>query len=605
MSNVGGVGGPRPDFGSLEDAEATQLAEGIAAAPSSSGSWWDGTSSTKRLASQLVRDGKFDVADANALIRDAKDFGKITTSEKSEFVSLLRQHGSKVTPAAADVLARHFGVQLSRPTGPTTPTGPATPTGPTTPTTPTGTVGNADLQVSLGVSRSGQLFGTAKPGDTIEAINLSTAPDGRLHLDNTEVMARADAQGKFAGSLVDMKEGDLIRMRRRGADGAAGDWVTVKVAGTGSPDTRNTAVNLERIDLAADGSGSITATHNTDRPIAEPGAKLRFTNTRTGEKQDITINDLGSLPANTKLKGKAGDTFTVAGSDGTNNVNFAAIKGTLRVPGGSGNVGGVDLPDPAMHKDELNTDGTPRYEKARFTGPLFIDGPTAGDIRQGAIGNCYFPSAMGSLASTHPEVLRDAIKDNGDGTYTVRFYEYGDKRRPKDVKVDGDLYVKSWGGPIYGNSLGGSLDPDKMELWFPIIEKAYATWKGSYDKIGNGGSASDVITEVMGGTDQYTSLRSANADAIFRRIKEGADKKWPMNAGTYDHDDPRYTNSGVYGDHSYSVLGAVEEGGKKYVLLRNPWGQSEPGYDGKNDGFFKLELDKFMNLYQSFSVVPT
>jgi len=596
MSNVGGISGPRPDFGSADTDELTQLADGLQALPKATGSWYDGTSSTKRLAASLVRDGKFDTADANALIRDAKDFGKITTAERNEFVSLLRTHGAKVTPAAADALAKHFGVTLGRPT---------TPTGPTTPTTPTGTVGNADLQVSAGLSGSGQLFGTAKPGDTIEAINLTTAPDGRLHLDNTTIIGRGDAQGKFAGALTDMKEGDVIRMRRRGADGVAGEWVTLKVAGSGAPDTRNTAVNLERIDLTAEGSGNVVATHNTGRPIAEPGAKLRFTNTRTGEKFDVTVDDKGSLPANSKFKGKAGDSFTVAGSDGTNNVNFSAIKGTLRVPGGSGSVGGIDLPDPLMHADEMKADGTPKYEKARFTGPLFIDGPTAGDARQGAIGNCYFPSAVSSIAHTHPEVLRDAIKDNGDGTYTVRFYEYGDKRRPKDVKVDADLYVKSWGGPVYGSSLGGSTDTDEMELWYPILEKAYATWKGSYDTIGNGGSASDVITEIMGGTDQYSSLRSANADATFRKIKEGAEKKHPMNAGTYDHDDPRYTNSGVYGDHSYSVLGAVEEGGKKYVLLRNPWGQSEPGHDGKNDGFFKLELAKFMNLYQSFSIVPS
>ena len=85
MSSIGGTSGPRPDFGSVDAEEVTQLAEGIKALPSpGSGSWFDGTSSTKRLAASLTRDGKFDVADANALIRDAKDFGKITSAERND-----------------------------------------------------------------------------------------------------------------------------------------------------------------------------------------------------------------------------------------------------------------------------------------------------------------------------------------------------------------------------------------------------------------------------------------------------------------------------------------------------------------------------------------
>ena len=33
--------------------------------------------------------------------------------------------------------------------------------------------------------------------------------------------------------------------------------------------------------------------------------------------------------------------------------------------------------------------------------------------------------------------------------------------------------------------------------------------------------------------------------------------------------------------------------GKKYVQLRNPWGESEPSGNGANDGIFKLKLDDF------------
>jgi hypothetical protein len=58
----------------------------------------------------------------------------------------------------------------------------------------------------------------------------------------------------------------------------------------------------------------------------------------------------------------------------------------------------------------------------------------------------------------------------------------------------------------------------------------------------------------------------------------------------------------VYAWHVYTVLGAVEEGGAKYVQLRNPWGSSEPGADGKNDGIFKMKLEDFTKLYQGVDI---
>ncbi|HEY1088283.1 MAG TPA: C2 family cysteine protease [Archangium sp.] len=419
------------------------------------------------------------------------------------------------------------------------------------------------------------------------------------------VIGTADASGKFLGTMPDVREGDLIRMRTRAADGSTSDWLTIQAKGVETRDTRNAIVNLERMDLSVSGN-EIAITHNTGRPLSEPGATLRFTNARTNQSVDVKVTENGSLPAGTKLPGRAGDEFKVAGSDGRNNTNFATIAGTLKVPGGSTDANRVNLPDPAMHKDEMNADGTPKFKLERFTGPLFIDEPKADDVRQGAIGNCYFPAALASVAAARPDIIKNMIKDNGDGTYTVKFTPstYGGVGRPVEIKVDGDLYARSFGGPIYGGSLGGSTAPDKMELWYPLIEKAYAQWKGSYDTIGNGGVAGKVMSEVMGKGYQYEYVSSSNKDRVYEMIKRAAANKQPMAAGTYGTTEAaRYTNTGVYANHAYSVLGVEEENGTKYVKIRNPWGQSEHGYDGKNDGFFRIELGKFTELYQSLHVI--
>ena len=472
--------------------------------------------------------------------------------------------------------------------------------------------GRAPLQDTLpalrltitGDQRNG-ISGVAKPGEVIEAINLSTAPAGRLHLTDTMELGRADAQGRFQGNVPDMREGDLIRLRTRAADGSTSDWLTIQAKGIEATDTRNAVANLERMDLAVTPDG-ISVTHNTDRPISEPGATLRFTNARTGENTDVKVDDKGSLPAGFKLRGQAGDEFRVAVTDGKNNADLRAVTGSLRVPGGSGGAGGVNLPDPDVLAKDKGTDGTPRHTLTRFTGPLFIDGAKPSDVRQGAIGNCYFPAALASLAHFKPDAVQNAIKDNGDGTYSVRFYEssYSGRGRPVDIKVDADLYTRSWGGPAYGSSLGGSTQPDTMELWFPLIEKAYAQWKGGYEAIGQGGVAGKVMGEVLGKGYDYETITDANKDRIFDTISRAASNGQPMAAGTYGSDQAaKYTNTGVYANHAYSVLGTETENGVKYVKLRNPWGQSEHGSDGTNDGFFRIELSKFAELYRSLHVI--
>jgi hypothetical protein len=35
------------------------------------------------------------------------------------------------------------------------------------------------------------------------------------------------------------------------------------------------------------------------------------------------------------------------------------------------------------------------------------------------------------------------------------------------------------------------------------------------------------------------------------------------------------------------------------VVLRNPWGESEPAGNGANDGVFKLKLEDFRKLYDN------
>ena len=104
----------------------------------------------------------------------------------------------------------------------------------------------------------------------------------------------------------------------------------------------------------------------------------------------------------------------------------------------------------------------------------------------------------------------------------------------------------------------------------------------------------------MGVEASSLSINFTSADKIWAQVTKNVDAKKPIGAGTYGEDqEAKYTNTGVYANHAYSVLGYEKVGNDKFVIVRNPWGESEPAGNGPNDGIFKLKLEDFTKLYQS------
>ncbi|TNE45145.1 MAG: hypothetical protein EP343_28150 [Deltaproteobacteria bacterium] len=447
----------------------------------------------------------------------------------------------------------------------------------------------------------------APNGETLEVVNISANPEAALQADSMEV--KADEWGKFHGNLNDVQEGDHLRVRTRDSQGNVSNWITMQAGGIDAVDTRNAQTQTETFGLEANENGDVELIYIGDGMISEPNAQFRLTNNRSGETFDFQLDGEGKLPPGLSFKGEANDEFSIAVSDGVNNVNFSKVSGVVKVEGPPEP---VDLVDPSpWKKRHVDDDGNPTITTQRYSGPLFIDGASASDVKQGSLANCYFCAAASSVAHSSPEVIQDMMKDNGDGTYTVTFKEetyYNSGRfRTRKVTVDGDLYKRSSGNrPMYGGSVGETYDPDKMELWFPILEKAYAKLNGnSYDEVGNGGNSGKIMAMLVGGTRRSHTISDSNMESVYNRMKEATESGHPMTASTYGKDSDeaeRYSGKRVYAWHAYTVLGVEESEGKKYVNLRNPWGNSEPGNDGKDDGIFKLELAEFAHLYKSVAI---
>lgn len=432
----------------------------------------------------------------------------------------------------------------------------------------------------------GTITGTAAPDATVEAINLSHGTH------DTFVLAKTDRCGVFTGTMPGFKDGDLIRLRATDQQGHAGNWLTVR-AGNLQQDTFNAEVQVDRIVPGwADGKACFS---NTE-PVSEPEAWIAFVNIRTGDRGMWQLDAEGNLPADAHLNGIPGDTFSVRASDGFNNLDMAQEVGVVELPPATGP---VDLPDPPMHASHLDASGQPTVPKRRFTGPLFVDGAAPSDVDQGSLPDCYLAAAAAALAHCQPKVLPQVIKDLGNGLYSVDFFRWDDGTdswRKDVITVDADLHAKEGDArPYYGR--GASLRGQGMEMWWPILEKAYAQWKGGYDSIGHGGFPSDVFVAVLGRPAAFCMMMDGE-QAVWDMLKNACDANLPACASTHDEtQEALYTNTGVHSDHAYTVMAVKEEDGVRSVKLRNPWGNSEPSGDGTDDGEFWMPFSMFTQLF--------
>ena len=128
-------------------------------------------------------------------------------------------------------------------------------------------------------------------------------------------------------------------------------------------------------------------------------------------------------------------------------------------------------------KHMLGTD-RPMIHTGSYTqagGTLEIDGYSASDVDQGATGSCYFLSALAGTADKKESIIRNMFNDNGDGTYSVRFYTNG---QADYVTVDNMMATRADGTYLHADAGDGTATnavvADNNELWVALAEKAYA-----------------------------------------------------------------------------------------------------------------------------------
>lgn len=255
----------------------------------------------------------------------------------------------------------------------------------------------------------------------------------------------------------------------------------------------------------------------------------------------------------------------------------------------------LGVKDPAVLKADLK-----KVRQEVIPGATLVKGGVSGhDVMQKYLADCYLVAAMAAVARVNPELIEHAFTKRSDGTYDVTIYQpRGRGFAPVKVHIDADLPHNDWYHLQYASGR------DEKELWPALLEKAFAAKAGSYAAI-EGGVPGEAMSWLTGKPSTMIDFqeRGVKADQVFEALSQAVKERRPATASTYgESSNAKYTNSGLYADHAYSVWGVETSGGKKYVQLRNPWGESEPANNGRDDGVFKLELSEFMKMYANVEI---
>jgi hypothetical protein len=242
-------------------------------------------------------------------------------------------------------------------------------------------------------------------------------------------------------------------------------------------------------------------------------------------------------------------------------------------------IAGQDIVDPAASY---------AYTNDFISRPLFVDGAQYNDIRQGAVGDCYFMAALSALAQSDSWVIDQSITALGDGTYAVRFYSGATEYY---YRVDAQLPTSS-GNPAYAK-----LTRTTGELWVALVEKAFAQFRNgtnSYASIDTG-PIEEGFRAMTGATTSSWSTNGQAANTLAQQLANQIAAGHAVGAISSGNINP------IVGSHAYNVHASEFDAATAtwYVTVYNPWGDDGRTWDSNyGDGLLRLTAAEFAARFQ-------
>ena len=236
---------------------------------------------------------------------------------------------------------------------------------------------------------------------------------------------------------------------------------------------------------------------------------------------------------------------------------------------------GTDLPDLSVASIG-ETDLGAQYKMSG--NPLYgaSGAPSYLDVNQGYVGDCYFMASLGEVALEDPNRIESMIRDDGNGSYGVRFIVDG---HADWVTVNGELPTMPSG---YSFANGSDLEFANGDVaWAELVEKAYAELNAepnaphgaqlnaaSNSYAGISAGSGYALTEITGQAVNYFGASMLSADAA--EIGAAWSAKEDLIVGTSN-----IASGNIVADHMFEVIGF--NAANNTLTLHNPWGS---GYSG-------------------------
>ncbi len=198
-------------------------------------------------------------------------------------------------------------------------------------------------------------------------------------------------------------------------------------------------------------------------------------------------------------------------------------------------------------------------------------GVSSQDIKQGALGDCYFLSAIATVASK-PKLIENifpaALPDKG--IYTVKLYHEGGF---KTIVVDDYFPVDKNESLMFAHPDEWATKKLANSAWVMILEKGYAKLNGNYANIGEGGYEDVAMGVLTGGIpDRINDINKASdSQKTWETLKSLYNNGHLLGAGSHAGSDTTKSDLGIVQGHAYSILQVRELDEFKLMQLRNPW----------------------------------
>lgn len=169
------------------------------------------------------------------------------------------------------------------------------------------------------------------------------------------------------------------------------------------------------------------------------------------------------------------------------------------------------------------------------------------DAIQGSLGDCYFLSAVSALAEKEDRIISIFGDQEGmkNGIYRVTLRVNG---VIEEILVDDYVPVNSRGEPIF-------CQPNKNEIWVPILEKAWAKANKSYSNI-VAGCPSEIFraTTYAPAETLETGSSKEEIEFLWETILENAKMNRPCCCGTDDRNDMNWEGLHLIPGHAYTLV---------------------------------------------------